>query len=80
MTVVVNYVEDEDLLIEAAHYAVSINCGRNRFITLAKRAWREAAVEAGIVEPYNSAKLTAALTEAGAMTGVGEWRDKGPQP
>jgi hypothetical protein len=40
-------IDDEDLLIEAARYAVKINCARNRFMSLAKRAWFQAATEVG---------------------------------
>lgn len=42
-----DFIEDEDLLMEAARYAVKIDCQRNRFMTLAKRAWYQAATEAG---------------------------------
>jgi hypothetical protein len=42
-----DWINDEDLLMEAARYAVKINCQRNRFMTLAKRAWFQAAIEAG---------------------------------
>jgi hypothetical protein len=42
-----DWIDDEDLLIEAARYAVKIDCNRNRFMTLAKRAWFQAATEAG---------------------------------
>jgi hypothetical protein len=40
-------IEDEDLLMEAARYAIKVNCSRNRFMSLAKRAWYHAAMEAG---------------------------------
>jgi hypothetical protein len=42
-----DFIADEDLLMEAARYAVKIDCNRNRFMSLAKRAWFLAATEAG---------------------------------
>jgi hypothetical protein len=41
------WVFDEDLLIEAARVAVKIKQSRDRFMSLAKKAWFQAAVEAG---------------------------------
>lgn len=40
-------IDDEDLLMEAARYAIKVDCSRNRFMNLAKRAWYQAAIEAG---------------------------------
>lgn len=40
-------IEDEDLLQESARHAIRIGCHRNKFMTLAKRAWYTAATEAG---------------------------------
>jgi hypothetical protein len=54
-----DFIEDEDLLMEAARYAVKIKCERNRFMTLAKRAWYQAAVEAGRDPQTLPIKLTA---------------------
>lgn len=48
MTVVIAEIADEDLLIEAARYAVEIGCERNRFMSLAKKAWYQAAIEADV--------------------------------
>lgn len=42
-----DFVEDEDLLMEAARFALKINCQKNRFIGLARKAWFQAATEAG---------------------------------
>lgn len=38
---------DDELLIEAARYAVKIGCERNRFMSLAKKAWFQAMIEQG---------------------------------
>lgn len=42
-----DWIDDDELLIEAARYAVKINCSRNRFMSLAKHAWYQATTEAG---------------------------------
>jgi hypothetical protein len=52
-------IEGEDLLIEAARYAVQIECPRNRFMSLAKKAWFQAATEAGVNPQLVSVKLRA---------------------
>jgi hypothetical protein len=42
------WIDDEDLLIEAARYAVRTNdVSRNAFMKAAKRAWYRAAIERG---------------------------------
>jgi hypothetical protein len=42
-----DWIDDEDLLIEAARYAVKIGFHRDHFMSLAKQAWFKAATEAG---------------------------------
>jgi hypothetical protein len=48
--------DDEDLLMEAARYAVKLGCLRNRFMMLSKRAWDRAATEPD-GEPKTGVKL-----------------------
>jgi hypothetical protein len=39
------WIDDEDLLMEAARYAISSGINRNRFMSQSKRAWYEAEAE-----------------------------------
>ena len=39
------FIDDENLLLEAARYAVRQGVQRNKFMTLAKRCWFEADAE-----------------------------------
>jgi hypothetical protein len=39
------WIDDEDLLMEAARYAIRSGISRNRFMSQSKRAWYEAEAE-----------------------------------
>jgi hypothetical protein len=51
------WIDDEDLLMEAARYAVKIKCDHNKFMSLAKRAWFQSASEAGVNPQTHGIKL-----------------------
>lgn len=45
-----DFVDDEDLLIEAARFAIKTSTSRNNFMSLAKRCWYQAEAEHRAVE------------------------------
>jgi hypothetical protein len=45
MTIADEFIDDDDLLIEAARYAVKRKIARERFMKLAKQAWYQATTE-----------------------------------